>query len=157
MEPELSSPVCFAAQGDDVDMGYAGRDELVGAIPSLIEAEHALAMQAGALASSDAPSLLDTIRTDAEHGCAVLADALRRLGGAGPAPAGSLPDTAPNEATERWPELHDSLGRIIALLHTLVPRIRDGHFRNQLAGLRDRHVRSREALDLQAGPSPTDA
>lgn len=152
MEPELSSPVCFATQGDDVYMGYAGRDELVGAIRPLIAAEQALARQAGALATSNARS----IRTDAEHGCAVLADALQRLGGTSPAPAAPLPDI--REPAEPWRALHDGLDRIVALLHTLIPRVRDERFRDQLAGLRDRHISSREALDQQRdSPSSNDA
>lgn len=146
MEPEFSSPVCFAAQADGVYMGYAGRDELVCIIPSLIDTEHALAV----LASGSAQPMLDTIRTDAEHGCAMLADALQRLGGAGHVP---LPDIASNEPAEPWRELHHRLGTILALLHALIPRIRDERFRDQLAGLRDRHVRSKGALDQRIGPS----
>jgi hypothetical protein len=151
MEPELSSPVCFATQGDDVYMGYAGRDELVGAIRPLIAAEQALVRQAGALATGNARS----IRTDAEHGCAVLADALQRLGGTGPAPADPLPDM--REPVEPWRALHDGLDRIVVLLHTLIPRVRDERFRDQLAGLRDRHISSREALDQRDSPSSNDA
>jgi len=41
MNDEPASPVCYAAQGDDVYMGHAGRDEIAAALNALLEAERA--------------------------------------------------------------------------------------------------------------------
>ena len=67
------------------------------------------------------------------------------------------PQSTTFERSEAWRVLHDSLDRIVALLHRLIPRVRDERFRDQLAGLRDSHISSREALDQRNSPSSTDA
>lgn len=41
MSNEPASPICYASQGDDVYMGYGGRDEIAGALNALLEAERA--------------------------------------------------------------------------------------------------------------------
>lgn len=80
----LASPVCYAAEADDVYMGYLGRDEVVAMLQELLQAERA-GVRVGARLSQTAPepSLLAfarTIRDDEAHWCRVLSGALKRLG-----------------------------------------------------------------------------
>ena len=41
--PELGSPACSMHEADDVYMGYAGKDEIVGLLNELLEAERTCA------------------------------------------------------------------------------------------------------------------
>ena len=72
-EVELSSPACAMHQADDVYMGYAGKDELIGFLNELLEAERAGARvtfeSARAAGSDRIAELLRTIQRDEARWC----------------------------------------------------------------------------------------
>lgn len=101
-----SSPVCYAAEADDVYMGYAGRDEILVLLTDLLRRE-------------------DVVGRD-EAVRAVLTREIRRLGGTPPEP-GDLQATGAVPAADILRRLADLLPRLRddglhAVLRRLVDR-----------------------------------
>ena len=81
---EFSSPVCGMKDADDVYMGYAGKDELVAFLNSLLEAERAGAKvtleSAREAGSGPIAELMQAIQHDEAHWAGMLARQLKVLG-----------------------------------------------------------------------------
>ena len=74
---EPASPVCYASEGDDVYMGYAGRDEIAAALNVLLEAERAGARvtleSTENLSDSQLRLLIEAVHQDEAKWCGMLA------------------------------------------------------------------------------------
>jgi hypothetical protein len=142
---ERASPVCFASEGSDEYVGYAGRDEILARLNELIEAERAGARVAlDTLRSSDDPplaALMRAVRRDESRWCAMLTREVRRLGGspsrrcgAFHAKAMAIPDLR-----ERISFLNRGQTWVARKLSELVPRVRDERLQDELRRMRTGH------------------
>lgn len=84
MNDDPASPVCYASQGDDVYMGYAGRDEIAAALNALLEAERAGARvtleSAKGIDDPVMKRLTKAIHGDEAKWCGMLAAQIKRIG-----------------------------------------------------------------------------
>lgn len=159
MSNEPASPVCSAAQGDDVYMGYAGRDEIVSTLNALLEAERAGAhvARASQSAAGDEPigQLVAAIHRDETRWCTMLAAELRRLGIAPSQRRGAFYDKAMaiEELAARLVFLNRGQAWVVRKLDALLPRIRDERLHAALSDMRNNHVSNISDLERHvAGP-----
>ncbi|AMK23058.1 hypothetical protein GG804_18635 [Sphingomonas histidinilytica] len=145
MSDEPASPVCYAAQADDVYMGYAGRDELLAALNELLEAERAGARvalaSAKAAASPPHAALMRTVRADEARWCAMLARQIKRLGGMPSRRTGGFHGKAMAIAdlAERLAFLNRGQSWVVRKLEALTPRVRDEGLHADLRAMLDSH------------------
>lgn len=139
-----ASPVCYAATADDIYMGYAGRDELVGALNLLLEAERAGARVTAHTPKDDAATagLLHAVRDDEARWCAMLAEEVRRLGATPSERCGDFYDKAMAIADwrERLAFLNKGQAWVVRKLAALLPRVRDDGLHGKLRAMHDSHV-----------------
>jgi hypothetical protein len=119
------------AEADDVYMGYAGRDELLAALNTLLEGSRAGARTALALEpvapTEPVAALMRAIQRDGSEACALLLGHIRALGGT-PSPhigAAYGKTMMLRDASERIAFLNRELGQMVCRLRTLLPRVRD--------------------------------
>lgn len=143
---EVSSAVCYAGEVGDRYMGFADRDELVGELTALLEAERAGA-RVGASLVSEAPdaefkSLALVIQADEVKWARALFDALVEL------------EAEPSDAVGGFyekamaiPDFRDRLtftnrgqGWVVRKLQALLPRVRDVGLHATLKSMLDAHV-----------------
>lgn len=129
--PSFASPACAMAEGNDVYMGYAGRDEILAALNELLEASRAGARAALATVpeapTGPAAALMQGIQDDETETCAMLLGHIRALEGA-PSPrvgAAYGKAMALRDAAERIGFLNRERGQTVCLLRKLLPRVRD--------------------------------
>lgn len=138
MTDEPASPVCYAAEGNDVYMGYAAPTEIVAALNELLEAE-----RAGARATlrrhadiDDAAmaSLLKSVHADETRWCAMLAREIKRLGHTPSRRCGAFYGKvlAISDPFDRLAFLNRGQAWVVRKLAALLPRVRDEHLYGEL-------------------------
>jgi hypothetical protein len=145
MTAEPASPVCYAAEADDVYMGYAGREEIVTALNELLEAERAGAKVALPSSTSEGPAsylaLMRQVRADEARWCAMLSRQIKRLGAAPSRKTGAFKDKALaiSDPAERLAFLNRGQSWVVRKLEALQPRIRDDGLHRDLREMLDSH------------------
>ena len=140
-----ASPVCYAAEADDVYMGYAGREEIVTALNELLEAERAGAKVALVSSKSDGPasylSLMRQVRADEAKWCAMLSRQIKRLGATPSRKTGTFKEKALaiSDPAERLAFLNRGQSWVVRKLEALQPRIRDDTLHRDLREMLDSH------------------
>jgi len=165
MSREPSSPVCYAADADDAYMGYAPRDEVLAALNELLEAERAGARvalaSAKAAAGPDHAALMQAVRADEAHWCAMLSHQIRRLGGTPSRRTGAFHGKAMAIADprERLAFLNRGQAWVVRKLDALTPRVRDDALHADLRAMAQKHrdniERADEYLKDDRPPGPT--
>lgn len=151
MTNEPSSPVCYGAGADDQYMGFASRDELVAALNELLEAERAGARVALASRSSSEnirfSELMQIVRADEAHWCAMLSHEIRRLGAAPSRRTGAFYGRAMaiKDPRERTMFLNRGQSWVVRKLEALMPRVRDEVLHMNLRTMAEKH---RTNIDL---------
>ena len=129
-EVELSSPACAMHQADDVYMGYAGKDELIGFLNELLEAERAGARvtfdSARAAGSDRIAELLRTIQRDEARWCGMLLGHIEALGEVPSRQTGAFYGKAMaiSDVAERIRFLNRGQGWVVRKLRQMLPRVR---------------------------------
>lgn len=145
MTGDRASPVCYAADADDIYMGYAGRDEIIAALNELLEAERAGARVAlasvGDATGPDHAAMMRTVRADEARWCAMLARQIRRLGGAPSRKCGAFHGKAMAIADpiERLAFLNRGQAWVVRKLADLIRRVRDDALHADLRAMADSH------------------
>lgn len=158
---ELSSPACSMHLAEDAYMGYAGKDELVAALNTLLEAERAGARvtleSAHAAGSGVLADLMTAVQHDEAHWCAMLLRHLKALG-AEPSPnVGAFYDKAMaiGDLNERVAFLNRGQGWVARKLHEMLPRVRDAALNSDLADMLRSHevniARANEVVRCRSG------
>jgi len=163
MSEKRSSPVCSAAEADDVYMGFAGRDELLASLNELLEAERAGAKVALASAKMEAApdyvALMRAVRSDEARWCAMLSRQIARLGGNPSRKTGAFRDKALaiSLAMERLSFLNRGQGWVVRKLEALLPRVRDDALHADLREMLECHRTNILLADALLGSRPADA
>lgn len=162
MNDEPASPVCYAAQANDVYMGYAGRDEILAALNELIEAERAgarVALQSRKAALNEPlADLMKAIRSDEARWCAMLTRQVRRLGGTPSRRCGDFYGKAMaiDDPIERIVFLNRGQAWVVRKLKNLLPRVRDESLHAELRMMHASHetnIATAEAFVRGNGPA----
>jgi len=132
-------------------MGYADRDEILATLNELLKAEDAA--ERVALESSKSMDLVayrevvQLVRKDEAHCCAMLTRHIWRLGGSPSRKTGAFHGkaTAITEPLERLAFLNRGQAWIVSKLEKLLPRVRDDAPYSDLKEMADRH---RANIDL---------
>lgn len=151
MTSKPSSPVCYASETSDAYMGYADRDEILAALNELLEGERAGARVA--LDSSKAKNpvgyteLMQHVRKDEAHWCAMLTRQIQLLGGTPSRKTGGFRGKAMAipEPLERLAFLNRGQAWVVRKLEMLMPRIRDDALHADLKEMAEKH---RANIDL---------
>lgn len=156
MTNEPSSPPCGAVGAEDAYMGYAGREELLGALNELLEAERAGAMVAFASiksAAEDYAALMRQVRDDEGRWCEMLDRQIRRLGGTPSVATGAFYGKAMGIADplERLAFLNRGQGWVVRKLDELLPKVRDDALHADLRAMVTGH---RANIDVAAAFQP---
>lgn len=145
MTNKPSSPVCYAAEASDVYMGYANRDELLGALNELLEAERAGTRVAssgrGEATLRGYTGLMQDVGQDEAHWCAMLTRQIRRFGGSPSNKTGAFFEKAMaiSDPLDRLVFLNRGQVWIIRKLEKLMPRIRDDALHAELKAMAEKH------------------
>jgi len=145
---EPSSPVCYAAQGDDVYMGYAPADELAAELNILLEAERAGAWVAARMVAEsrdpEMKALAQVIHADEVRWCKALFQALNGLGATPSAQVGDFYEKAMAIADleARLAFVNRGQGWVVRKLRGLVPRVRDAALHDTLQQMLLAHERN---------------
>jgi len=145
MTDEPASPPCYAADADDVYMGYAGRDEILAALTELLEAERAGAKVALASSRSKGPTsylgLMRQVKADEARWCAMLSAQIERLQAAPSRKTGAFREKALAiiDPFERLAFLNRGQSWVVRKLEALLPRIRDDRLHADLRQMLDSH------------------
>lgn len=144
---EYSSPACSMREADDVYMGYAGKEELIAFLNTLLEAERAgakvtleTAREAGTGAVGE---LMHAIQHDEAHWAGMLTRQLRALGATPSTATGAFHGKAMAIADlhERISFLNRGQGWVVRKLREMLPRVRADGLHADLAEM----LRSHEA------------
>ncbi len=163
MTGEPSSPVCYAADADELYMGYAGRDEIIASLNELLEAERAGARVALASrkASPDAPyaNLMRAVWADEARWCAMLSRQIKRLGGVPSRKTGAFRGKAMAIADpmERLAFLNRGQSWVVRKLEALTPRVRDENLHADLRVMLESHRENIDRADVVLRPAETGA
>ena len=142
---EASSPACSMHEAPDTYMGYAGKDELVGFLNELLEAERAGALVAleSARAATSGPiaELLKAIERDEARWCAMLLRHVSALGNKPSSKVGAFHGKAMAIADlgERTLFLNRGQGWVVRKLREMLPRVRDGRLHADLTEMLQSH------------------
>jgi len=145
MTSKPSSPVCYASEASDAYMGYADRDEILTALNELLEAERAGARVALDSSKAKEPAgyseLMQDVRGDEAHWCAMLTRHIRRLDGTPSRKTGAFRGKAMAipEPLDRLSFLNRGQAWVVRKLEKLMPRIRDDALHAELKEMADRH------------------
>lgn len=151
MTKERASPVCYAAEASDAYMGYADRDEILTALNELLEAERAGARVALDSSKAKDPEgyteLMQHVRKDEAHWCAMLTRQIQLLGGTPSRKTGAFRGKAMaiQGPVERLEFLNRGQLWVVRKLEKLMPRIRDDALHADLKGMAEKH---RANIDL---------
>jgi hypothetical protein len=150
---EFSSPVCGMKDADDAYMGYAGKDELVAFLNSLLEAERAGAKvtleSAREAGSGPIADLMHAIQHDEAHWAGMLSRQLKALGATPSSATGAFHGKAMAIAdmSERITFLNRGQGWVVRKLREMLPRVRADALHADLAEM----LRSHEVNIAKAG------
>jgi len=151
--PELASPACSMNEADDAYMGYAGRDEILDFLNTLVEAERAGARvtHESAQMCGDGPiaDLMRTIQRDEARWCGMLMEHVKALGATPSKQVGGFYERAMAIADpgERIDFLNRGQGWVVRKLREMLPRVRDAGLHDDLAEM----LRAHEANITLAG------
>jgi hypothetical protein len=148
--PELNSPACAMRAGDDVYMGYAGKDELVAFLNTLLEAERAgarVALESAREASAgDAPTpviadLMHAVQRDEARWCAMLSAQITALGAAPSSVTGDFHGKAMaiTDMKARIAFLNRGQAWVVRKLREMLPRVRDDRLHADLTAMLKAH------------------
>lgn len=138
------SPICYAGQGDDIYMGYAGREELVDALNELLEAERAGAHVARATRGSADASLhplMQKVAADEARWCAMLSTHIKRLSAVPSRKRGAFYEKAMAIAdlSARLAFLNRGQAWVERRLRELLPRVRSDMLHADLRAMLESH------------------
>jgi hypothetical protein len=143
MNNEPASPVCHAAQADDMYMGYAGKDEIAAVLNELLEAERAsvrIVLKGKSSPADPATArLMAAIDRDAIKWCALLASQIKRIGAIPSRRRGACDDQAIT-ITDAYERLSVLTRVQVRKLGELIPRVRDDALHATLSEMKARHV-----------------
>jgi hypothetical protein len=128
---EPSSPACSMHEADDAYMGYAGKQELIGILNELLEAERAGARvtleSARAAGSGSIAEGVWTIHRDEARWCAMLIRHIKTRGETPSGKTGAFYDKAMAipDPVERLTFLNRGQGWVARKLREVLPRIRE--------------------------------
>ena len=143
--PELASPACSMNEADDAYMGYAGRDEILNFLNTLVEAERAGARvtHESVEMCGDGPiaDLMRTIQRDEARWCSMLMGHVKALGAAPSKRVGGFYERAMAIADpgERIAFLNRGQGWVVRKLQDILPRVRDADLHDDLAEMLRAH------------------
>ncbi len=126
-----ASPVCYAHEADDRYAGYATRDELLGFLNELLEAERAGARIAARTAAetdnAGMKALMADVRKDEAHWCAMLLGWVVHLEGEASSRVGAFYEKclAIADLKERVALINRGQGWVTRKLREMLPRTRD--------------------------------
>ena len=146
-EAEFTSPACAMHEADDGYMGYAGKDELVGFLYELLEAERAgarVACESAQAAGSDRiAELLRSIQRDEARWCGMLLGRIEALGEVPSRQVGAFYGKAMaiSDITERIRFLNRGQGWVVRKLRQTLPCVRNDGLHADLSEM----LRSHEA------------
>lgn len=142
---QVSSPACGMHEADDSYMGYAGREELIGFLNELLEAERAgarVALESAKEAGTGAiAELLTAIQQDEVRWCGMLLGHLKAIGGTPSTKVGAFYGKAMAIAdlVERIAFLNRGQGWVVRKLREMLPRVRDDHRHADLSQMLQSH------------------
>jgi|TARA_R100000501_G_C2630870_1_gene126518 hypothetical protein len=145
MIKEPFSPVCYAAEASDAYMGFADADEILAALNELLEAERAGTRVAqGSRKLTDLPGyskLMQGVRKDEAHWCAMLTRQIQRLDGSPSRKTGDflVKAIAIAEPLERLEFLNRGQAWVVRKLEKLMPHVRDAALYADLKDMADNH------------------
>jgi len=152
---ELSSPACFAHEVDDAYMGYAKREELVGFLNELLEAERAGARVALRIFfEAEDPgikTLVAAIHRDEAKWCGLLTKAIQALKGEPSTQTGAFFDKAMaiGDPAKRLAFLNRGQGWVARKLREMLPKIRDENIRKDLVDMLAAHERHIGLMEMR--------
>lgn len=145
MTNKPSSPACYGAEASDAKMGFADRDEILAALNELLEAERAGARVAQDSSKAKEPAgyqkLMQDVRKDEAHWCAMLTRQIRCLDGAPSRKTGAFHDKAIAipKPLERLAFLNRGQAWVVRKLEKIMPRVRDDALHADLKEMADTH------------------
>jgi hypothetical protein len=157
-EVELTSPACAMHEADDGYMGYAGKDELIGFLNELLEAERAgarVASESARNADSDRiAELFRTIQRDEARWCGMLLGRIEALGEVPSRQVGAFYSKAMaiSDVTERIRFLNRGQGWVVRKQRQMLPRVRNDWLHADLSAM----LRAHEANITLANDAVTD-
>ena len=157
---ELSSPACAMHEADDAYMGYAGKEELVTVLNTLLEAERAGARvtleSAHAAGSGPIADLMQAIQKDESHWCAMLSRHLKALGATPSSTVGAFHGKAMaiQDLHERILFLNRGQGWVVRKLAEMLPRVRGDQLHADLSEMLRSHETNIALASELAGRAP---
>ena len=154
-DPVPASQVCYARESDDLYAGFAPLEEILGFLNELLEAERAGARITArtALDAKDESlaGLMQDIRRDEAHWCAMLLTWITQLNGTASSKIGDFYGKclAISDLHERARFINRGQGWVVRKLKVMLPRIRDDALHADLMAMLDSHdenVRRSETL-----------
>jgi len=142
---DAGSPACSMHEADDGYMGYATKDELVGFLNELLEAERAGARVTLETArGASAPQIADlmlAIQKDEARWCAMLSRHLKAIGATPSSRTGAFYEKAMAIADlgDRLTFLNRGQGWVVRKLREALPRVRDDGLHRDLADMLQSH------------------
>jgi hypothetical protein len=141
----LSSPACAMQEADDAYMGYLAKDEVIGFLTELLEAERAGARvtleTARAAGGAPVADLMRAIQRDEAHWCGMLTRHLWALGATPSDKVGAFYGKAMAIADlgERVAFLNRGQGWVVRKLREVLPRVRDDTLHAELTEMLQSH------------------
>lgn len=155
----LASPVCFADEMDEAQMGYASRDELVAALNELLEAERAGAQVTSqteaAITDTHTKAIVTDICRDEARWCNVLTKTIMSLHAEPTRRTGEFYEKAMaiGDLSQRMAFLNRGQEWVVRKLQTLLPGIRDERIQNDLAVMLASHEANIRRVQSQLSAS----
>ncbi|MGO4395139.1 nitronate monooxygenase [Variovorax sp. M-6] len=143
---DVSSPVCYAEELDAAYVSPIGREELLASLNELLEAERAGARVAMQFIKEGGDGALgqlgEQIRRDEVKWCGMLIRAIQSIDAAPSTRTGAFYDKAMaiEDPGKRLAFLNRGQAWVVDKLTALLPRLRDGALRDQLAEMCARHA-----------------
>jgi len=155
---EPSSPACSMHEADDAYMGYAGKEELLGFLTELLEAERAgarVTLETARMApSGSVADLMRAIQHDEARWCGMLSRHLKERGATPSPKVGPFYEKAMAIADlgERIVFLNRGQGWVVRKLREMLPRVRDDRLHAELAEMLRSHEDNIARANALAAP-----
>lgn len=157
-ETEQASPTCLADEAGDVYAGYLERDELIGFLNELLEAERAGAKASAAYREEAGDprvaELLDKIGSDEEAFCEALSDLVKQMGGTPSEATGHFVKraVAVEKLSDRLALLSHGQGWVVDRICEVLPKVRDDAVHARLKEIAAAHEQNKAHCDGLIGP-----
>jgi hypothetical protein len=151
-ERETSSPVCYADEADATYMGYAGREDIIAFLNELLEAERAGARvcleTAREAAEPEINALAESIHRDEARWCAMLMEAVKRMGGVPSERTGAFHEKAMAiaDVPSRLAFLNRGQAWVVRKLNEMLPKTKDEALHRELDAMLKAHERNIERV-----------